>query len=156
MKIIDSAVEKYIQWKLKKLNAGLDWNRLSTAVGVNHTDEKSIIIQTTDTNKTYPFQYSNHSLEWLDFAPLEPTVLLRCTDKTFRAIITGKIGVDQAFYGNLVELEGKNLLREKIAANILFDAFFTQEGYEQFAKGANDESYRQVEEQAESEFGPTN
>ena len=153
MKIIEGAVEKYIKWKLKKLNRGLDWDKLAVAVGVKTTEEKSIIIQTTDTNRTYSFQYSNHSLDWLDHAPLEPTVLMRCTDKTFRAIITGKIGVDQAFYGNLVDLEGKHLLREKMASNVLFDAFFTNEGYARFARGADSEDYREIEREAESAFG---
>lgn len=153
MKILDNAVAKYIQWKLAKLNKGLDWDKLAVAVGVKTNDEKSIIVHTTDTNKTYSFQYSNRSLDWLDYAPLDPTVAMRCTDKTFRAIITGKIGVDQAFYGNLVDLEGQNLLREKIAANTLFDAFFTEDGYAQFAKGADNGQYRQTEEEAENAFG---
>jgi hypothetical protein len=74
---------------------------------------------------------------------------MRCTDKVFRAIITGKIGVDQAFYGNLVELEGVNLLREKFAANVLFDAFFTEEGYAKFAKTGNERRFQKVEEDYE-------
>tara|TARA_Y100000310_G_scaffold187870_1_gene187845 strand:+ start:1735 stop:2205 length:471 start_codon:yes stop_codon:yes gene_type:complete len=149
VKVVENALGKYIRWKLGKLNGGLDWERLAVAVGVKANDEKSIVIKTTNTDSTFSFQYSDRSLEWLDYAPLEPTVLMRCTDKVFRAIITGKIGVDQAFYGNLVELEGANLLREKFAANVLFDAFFTEEGYVKFAKTGNERRYQQAEEDSE-------
>mgnify|MGYP003956213103 CR=1 FL=1 len=130
--VVENALSKYIKWKIRKLNGNLDWERLGSDVGCSPDEEKSIVIHTKDKNSTYSFIYNNRALQWTDRVPLEATVTLRCSHKVFKAIITGQIGVDEAFYGNLVDLEGENLLREKIAANILFDAFFTDEGYEKY------------------------
>ena len=132
--IAANAMEKYIKWKLKHLNNGLDWEKLSTDVGVGNKGEKSIVAHIKDTQKVYAFVYSDSELNWVDYVPLDPTVRMYCTDKVFKAIITGKIDVDQAFYGNLADVEGKNLIAEKFAANVLFSAFFTNEGYEQYSK----------------------
>lgn len=132
MKVIETALAKYIKWKIRKLNGSLDWERLGRDVGCAVDDEKSIVIHTKDTNNTYPFIYNNRALQWVDHTPLEPTVTLWCSEKVFKAIITGRISVDQAFYGNLVDLEGDNLLREKVAANILFEAFFSDKGFEKY------------------------
>jgi len=130
--VVENALSKYIKWKIRKLNGNLDWERLGKAVGCSADEEKSIVIYTKDKNGTYPFVYSNRALQWTDHVPVEPTVTLRCSHKVFKAIITGQIGVDEAFYGNLVDIEGENLLREKIAANILFEAFFSDEGYQKY------------------------
>ena len=131
--IAASAMEKYIKWKLTHLNEGLDWERLSADVGVSK-GEKSIVCHVKDTKKVYAFVYSDAELRWVDFVPLDPTVRMYCTNKVFKAIITGKIDVDQAFYGNLADFEGKNLIAEKFAANVLFSAFFTAEGYADYSK----------------------
>ena len=131
--IAANAMEKYIKWKLKHLNNGLDWERLSTDVGVAK-GEKSIVAHIKDTQKVYAFLYNDSELNWVDYVPLDPTVRMYCTNKVFKAIITGKIDVDQAFYGNLADFEGKNLIAEKFAANVLFSAFFTEEGYAEYSK----------------------
>jgi len=131
--IAANAMEKYIKWKLTHLNDGLDWERLSVDVGVVK-GEKSIVCHVKDTQKVYAFVYSDAELRWVDYVPLDPTVRMYCTNKVFKAIITGKIDVDQAFYGNLADFEGKNLIAEKFAANVLFSAFFTADGYASYSK----------------------
>lgn len=131
--IKDGVLDRFIRWKVKKLNDGIDWDKLSEDVGVEPTSERSIVAYVTDLDEVHSFLYGNYTLEWLKHPVEEPTVVMKCNQQTFRAILAGKIGPDEAFYGGLAEFTGKeSLLREKIVANILFETFFTDEGFERY------------------------
>lgn len=122
--MVGEIVSKYIRWRIRKLNNEIDWDRFTTAVGLTYDAEKVVTLHTTDVDGSFSFRYGNGKMEWLDHTPLEPTVEIWCNERTFKAIITGKLGPDQAFYGNLCEFRGASLLAEKIAANLFFDVVF--------------------------------
>jgi len=131
--IKDGMLEKFIHWKVRKLNEGIDWDRLADDVGVDPTSERSIVTYVTDRDKVHSFLYGNYRLEWIKHPVENPTIVMRCNEQTFRAILAGRIGPDEAFYGGLAEFTGKeSLLREKIIANLLFSTFFTEEGFERY------------------------
>lgn len=129
----DNMLEKFINWKVRKLNEGIDWDRLADDVGVDPTSERSIVTYVTDKDTVHSFLYGNYRLEWVKHPVENATVVMKCNEQTFRAILAGKIGPDEAFYGGLAEFTGKeSLLREKIVANLLFSTFFTEEGFERY------------------------
>ena len=130
----EGILEKFISWKVNKLNDGIDWDRLADDVGVDPTSERSIVAYITDRDDTvHSFLYGNYRLEWIKHPIEDPTVVMRCNEQTFRAILAGHIGPDEAFYGGLAEFTGKeSLLREKIIANLLFATFFTEDGFERY------------------------
>lgn len=129
----DGMLAKFINWKVRKLNDGIDWDRLADDIGVEPTSERSIVAYITDKDKVHSFLYGNYRLEWVQHPIETPTVVMRCNEQTFRAILAGRIGPDEAFYGGLAEFTGKeSLLREKIVANLLFSTFFTEEGFQRY------------------------
>ena len=131
--IKDGMLAKFINWKVRELNEGIDWDRLADDIGADPTSERSIVAYVTDKDKVHSFLYGNYRLEWIQHPVENPTVVMRCNEQTFRAILAGRIGPDEAFYGGLAEFTGKeSLLREKIVANLLFSTFFTEEGFERY------------------------
>jgi putative sterol carrier protein len=132
--IKDGMLEKFIHWKVRKLNEGINWDRLADDIGADPTTERSIVAYITDKDdKVHSFLYGNYRLEWIKHPVENPTIVMRCNEQTFRAILAGRIGPDEAFYGGLAEFTGKeSLLREKIIANLLFSTFFTEEGFERY------------------------
>jgi len=124
MGLKDSVLNRYINWKLTKLNTGLDWEKFTAAVGLIQDQKKVVIYYLTDKDDTYAFEYGDGQIVWLDHIPLKKTAEIWSNTEVFKAIITGKISPDEAFYGNLVAFTGEHLLREKIAANVLFDVLF--------------------------------
>ena len=138
MSIKESVLNRYINWKLDTLNNGLDWGKFTKAVGLVNDEIKVVAYYLTDTDETYVFQYGNNAIKWLDHIPVDKTVEIWSKRSVFKAIITGKITPDEAFYGNLVTFSGAHLLREKITANVLFGVLFG-DLFDDFAIGPEEE-----------------
>tara|TARA_Y100000310_G_scaffold115027_1_gene113557 strand:- start:3457 stop:3861 length:405 start_codon:yes stop_codon:yes gene_type:complete len=122
--MVETATDKYVDWKLNQLNTKLDWSKVCRDCGIDKDDEKTICIITEDVGKVVTFRYGMGLIEMQRFQPESPTIIIRCTEPVFRAIIAGKLHPDEAFYGNLAKFEGSSLIREKIASNLLFDIIF--------------------------------
>ncbi len=138
MGVKESVLNRYINWKLDILNNGLDWEKFTKAVGLVDDEKKVIAYYLTDTDETYVFEYGGGVIRWLDHIPIDKTVELWSKQAVFKAIITGKITPDEAFYGNLVAFSGDHLLREKITANVLFGVLFG-DMFDKFALGLEEE-----------------
>lgn len=52
---------------------------------------------------------------------LDPTVTVRCSMRVFKALLAGKLTINQFVYERLGDFEGANLIRDKIILEGLFD-----------------------------------
>lgn len=120
MGIRDSLLQKYIKYKIDKINEAMDLKEYFKEVP--HAKVSSLAIVITDVGDNVGFGYDAGKEKIVELSDLEtPTLEIRCTKKVFKAVITGKIQPDELYYGNLADFVGNyQTLYHKLSLELLF------------------------------------
>lgn len=105
MGIKDSLLRKYVKVKIKRINKNVDFERLFE--DVPHGPHSTIAFLISDVGDDVGFGYDKDEGKIVEFSEISnPTLIIKCSKRTFKAMMAGKLTPDEMYYGNLAEFEG--------------------------------------------------
>jgi len=83
---------------------------------------RTLAIKLIDVGDDVGFALKNGILVMLNKVD-NPTVVMKCSMRVFRATLAGKVHEDDLFYAGLAEFEGQQVLRDKIILSRMVQSF---------------------------------
>lgn len=118
MGIKDATLKRYLEFKLDQIN-----NETNVRAKIAPYGARTVAIRLIDGGDNVGFGWDHIQQMLVTFDKIkDPTLLVSCTKRVFRSALAGKTPINTLFYGDIAQCVGKNIWRDKVIIEHIFDA----------------------------------